>query len=251
MDQQVWDRFDMVAVLAYTGYRDRREGLSAELKRIGLVDRAEWFWDFDNPFMTRLANSLRVDGSIPTVGMFRCVMNHYRALKTAVDLGRAHVLVLEDDARFLLDEEALMNAVLSIPQDYDVAKFEWFPRGPLGSAEPPAPENLPQSPVGWVPSVDFSTRGGAAVAYSLAGARWKTELMERCADYMDLHSRLYGNDEYDTPRNMTGLVGYVARPCVAIQRRVDKVHTLNPRTGFLYRLPWQCMGGTVESYGRP
>ena len=247
VDPHIWDRFDMVAVLTYTGYKDRQPALWAELERVGLKDRVEWFWDFDNPFMTRLANNLRIDRSIPKVDVFRCVMNHYRALKTAAELRKEHVLVLEDDVRFIRDPGVLAAAVSSIPSDYDIAKLEWFPRGPLMSAEPA--DRQAREAVEWVPSVDFSTYGGAAVAYSLAGAQWKTGFMERCADYTDLHSCLYGNDDYDVPRNMGSLRGYVSRPCVAVQRRFNRYHTLNPRTGYLYVAPWQYVGGSIDGYG--
>lgn len=209
VDPHIWDRFDMVAVLSYTGYQDRQPALWAELERVGLKGRVEWFWNFPSPFTERFANSVRVSGEIRDVNVFNCAMGHYRIVKTAYLLGKSHLLVLEDDVRFVKDAALLERTVRTLPDDYDVAKLEWFFRtgGPV-----PAPDSPWMDPRG-----KFSTWGGCATAYSARGMEWKSRSMESAARYNDLHSLMWPSDAYETERNMRGMKLYVSYPCVATQ----------------------------------
>lgn len=236
---KIWDRFDMVIVLAYTGYQDRIPPLRAELERVGLAGRAELFWSFPSPFDTRFANSIRLHGTIRKPSQFNEVMNHYRAMKTALELGKEHVLILEDDVRFVRDMGLLAAHVGGLPEDYDVAKFEWFCKGD--------PKNVKRGDA-WAPLSGFDTTGGAAVAYSARGLKWKTEAMERPARYDDFHGMLYVNDVYDTSGNLSRHRAYVATPLLAIQEpkyyRTSNygIYSGNPYGGFLHT-------GSYGAYG--
>lgn len=235
VDPHVWDRFDMVAVLSYTEYRDRQPALWAELERLGLKDRAEWFWNFPSPFTERFANSLRISDSIGSIGAFSCAMGHYRIIKTARALGRSQLLVLEDDVRFVKDAKLLERAVRELPDNYDVAKFEWFIRNGNFS---------PVSDVSWLdPRGSFSTYGGAATAYSSRGMEWKTNAMEKAARYTELHSQLWTADSYETERNMRGLNLYVSCPCVAVQSESGL------RSGSVHRGSWSARYGRQSPEG--
>ena len=239
VDPHVWDRFDMVAVLSYTGYQDRQPALWAELERVGLKDRVEWFWNFPSPFTERFANSIRLSGTIKDCAAFNSTMGYYRVLKTAVELGKAHVLVLEDDVRFLKDPVALAGAVASLPADYDLAKFDWTARVARGQTEIPTIEGP------WAPLRGFDTRCTGAAAYSLKGARWQTEFMERPARFDDLHSQLYSHDVYHTSHNVARLHAYVACPLAAVQADgFDAVFGV-PRSWYTH-----LAGDSLDSYGR-
>lgn len=237
---RMWDRFDMIIALSYTGYKDRQPVLQAEFERVGLSGRVELFWNYPSPFDMRFANSIRLHQTIGKPSHFNEVMGHYRAMKTAFELGVQHVLILEDDVRFVSDLDLLSRSLASIPDDYDVAKLEWFCKGD--------PAKVSGSG-GWAPLRGFDTRGGAAIAYSRAGLQWKTTAMERPARYDDFHGMLFVNDVYETSSNLSRLHAYVATPLVAIQDPAYYktsnygIFTQNPYGKFLLDGDYSCYGG--------
>ena len=200
----MWDRFDRVIVLAFTGYRDRIPPLMAELERVGLGDRAELFWNFPSPFDAKFMSAVPRSSTVRKPSHFNEVMGHYRALKTGFGLGDNHVLVLEDDVRFIRNLPVLAEQLRLLPDDYDVAKLEWFCHkgGPAAGDKPY-----------WAQISGFDTAGGAAVAYSRKGMQWKITEMERAAD----GGMLFVNDRYDTQSGLAGLRAYVAMPLLAVQ----------------------------------
>lgn len=207
----VWDRFDMVIALVYTGYQYRYRSLRDELGRVGLLDRVTFLWSYPSPFDSRFANSIRLSGTIRSPSQFNEAMSHYRAMKTALELGRSSVLVLEDDVRFMSDLKSLASAVRELPDDYDVAKFEWFKRG----------DSDPISRSGTWTRFEggYAAAGGAAMAYTSRALEWKTSAMERAALPDDFHGKLFINDQYETGKNFekAGLTAYLATPLLAIQ----------------------------------
>lgn len=243
VDPHVWDRFDMVAVLSYTGYKDRQPALWAELERVGLKDRVEWFWDYPTPFKERFAHCLKIDATVTNVGAFGTTMLHYRVLKTALGTDRGHALLLEDDVRFLKDAKAVERAVRDLPEDFDVAKFAWIRRD--GKDAPGQDPSWGNEAVKWVPARGFSSWDASATAYSAAGMRWKTELMENAARWSELHAQLYTNDAYDTDRNMARLKPYVAQPCAAIQSKAVATAVHKKERGYPR---WGLFLGTRDSY---
>ena len=55
---ELWDVFDYIGVVCYTGYVDRVRRLRKELARVGLEDRVVYHWDYPNPFEEKLISSL-------------------------------------------------------------------------------------------------------------------------------------------------------------------------------------------------
>jgi len=240
VDPSIWDQFDAVAVISSTDYAHRKESLRAELARVGLLDRVEWFWDFDNPFMVRLANNLRLANDIFSIGGFRLNMNQYRAIKTLLELGCRHALVLEDDVRFLKDVGALADGLRSMPQDYDMAKLEWVGYRGKGTF-------VPDISGPWCPLSGFDTRFSAAIAYSDVGMRWRVSRLEACADYSRLFEAMHGFSAYDTSHGTGGIHAYVATPLLAVQRWTgDGVRRRGPDAYRLYGR--HLAGGEVGAY---
>lgn len=120
--KKIWSRFDFKAACLFTGYRHREEGLFRELERVGLGD-AMPLWQFPCPmdriFMRRIQGGMR-----QRIGFFNSGMGHYRAIKTAYEMGAEHCLVIEDDVRFLKDMDLLAEIVSDIPAGYDVALLD-------------------------------------------------------------------------------------------------------------------------------
>lgn len=123
-NHDIWSRFDFRAACLFTGYRNRERGLREELDRVGMSD-VHWMWQFPTPLdsILRRSTSGRL-GLNP--GFFSCGMGHYRAIKTAYELGSSHFLIMEDDIRFLNDVSMVKEIVDDIPDDYDVALLDSF-----------------------------------------------------------------------------------------------------------------------------
>lgn len=120
----IWDTFDRIVVICCTKYIDRQVAVKKELERIGLIDRAEFFWDFPSPFTDRLKDSIHCTNYLSNRSAFNIFLNHYRVIKETFLRGFKNVLIIEDDVRFLKDGMKLADAVRSIPPDYDLALFD-------------------------------------------------------------------------------------------------------------------------------
>jgi GR25 family glycosyltransferase involved in LPS biosynthesis len=64
---------------------------------------------------------------------FDCARNHYNIVKTAYNLGCNYLLVLEDDICFIKNTDILYNAIMQLPEDYDVLQFGGFTADPRAS----------------------------------------------------------------------------------------------------------------------
>lgn len=118
--------YDQTYLLCYTGYGKRRERVEKELARVGIGD-AETLWSFPTPYdaweMERIKHIEFFDRH---PGCWNTSKNHYRAIKTAYELGKGSLLIIEDDVRFFKDVEKIDKAVGDIPHDWDILMFDHF-----------------------------------------------------------------------------------------------------------------------------
>ena len=119
----IWGRFDFKAVLNFTGYAERAQAMDAEFARVGL-DGVYRIWQFPCPFDRVLQASVPINRMMHSPGFFNSVIGHYRAVKTAYELGAERCLVVEDDIRFLTDLGQVKEIVDSVPADCDIALFD-------------------------------------------------------------------------------------------------------------------------------
>lgn len=120
----LWDRFDYIALICYTGYKTRYYELLPELKRVGLFDKIHIHWDFPSVYRDKLFNCVGKSTYNAKGGSFFMGVNHYNAIKTAQQLGCKSILVMEDDIRFLKDLDLIRTIVDSLPDNYDLALFD-------------------------------------------------------------------------------------------------------------------------------
>ena len=121
------ERFDMVVSLCHTGNRSRVPSLDRELRRVGLTPDLR-VWSVPDPSEAWLERRIRLDRFVRRAGYLNCTLNHYRAIRTAYDLGKRRVLLLEDDVRFLKDLDALAETVANTP-DVPVVQFDLISDG--------------------------------------------------------------------------------------------------------------------------
>lgn len=214
--REAFSRFDFRAVLTYTGYDDRIEGLYGELNRVGLGD-ARVFWQIDSPFYSRLLSTLKTEQS--GVGAYSCTLGHYRILKTALALGYEHALVLEDDVRMLKDHRLLAEIVSTLPDDYDFAKFEWHTWGRW--TESWVDDRVRSSTLThWIDGNGILTCGAGMCAYSRRGMQRKIEMIESACDTGKMP--IIDQIENDKRFFADGIKTYLAVPLAGIQIMFEK-----------------------------
>ena len=213
MTESIWDRFDHIAVQDFTGYRERRSDLDAEFARVGLQNRTTTYWTYPTPLNGFLRSALRCNKDIGNDGTLDCTLGHYRILKTAYELGFNHLLVFEDDIRFLKDTNRLHDIVSELPEDFDFAKFEWYTRG----FDHKNAVSRPRIGHYWIDGHGIKLLGTGMVAFSRKGMKWKIDRIESAFLKKD---ELHSIDIYDRPG--TGFMPpelkcYLALPLGGIQ----------------------------------
>lgn len=124
------DMFDMAISLCFTGNADRVPPLDAELERVGLKPDLR-IWNVPSPHELAVVNALPMKKRwmVDSAGFRNSGFGHYRAVKTAMELGARRVLIVEDDIRFLRDVDALAGTVATMPHDSNVWLFDLLKRG--------------------------------------------------------------------------------------------------------------------------
>lgn len=129
------DVFDMTVSLCFTGNADRVPPLDAELDRVGLRPDLR-IWNVPSPHELAVVRELprKKRWMLESAGFRNSGFGHYRAVKTARELGARRVLIIEDDVRFLDDLDLLAETVRTAP-DADVLLFDLLKRGSESTAD--------------------------------------------------------------------------------------------------------------------
>ena len=113
-------------LICFTRTPERTTNAVRELERVGVNKVRRWY-GFPNPFDRVLLNTMPhtrlFDGNI---GFFNCSVSHYRAIKTAYELGENRVFICEDDVRFRNDIHDI-DAVIQSAPDFDVVLLDAIP----------------------------------------------------------------------------------------------------------------------------
>lgn len=119
-----WNRFSYVGLVCYTQYKDRIDEITPELKRVGLLNKVHFHYDFPSIYRERLYKTCGMSKYNSKGGSFFMGVNHYNVIKTAFELGHESVLVMEDDIRFLKDISLIEDIVSTMPEKYDLVLFD-------------------------------------------------------------------------------------------------------------------------------
>lgn len=214
MDSSVWNRFTHKAALFFSGYKDRVPGFKRELARVG-VEGYTPFWGCTNPYEAVLQRYVPHKRGCEN-GYFNTSLKHHAVVKTAYELGAENVLIFEDDVRFLKDVGPVLDAVSTLPEDYDAALFEWTPMPKADDPEIRTEiEAIRSAPVNdhWCRAQRF---------YSMAAYALSRRMMERLIYCYELPARglkkLRICDHYWSRLLVdTSLKAYVSRNNVCIQ----------------------------------
>ena len=236
----MWDKFDYIACICFTGYRDRQRSIEVELQRVGLSGKVHFFWDFPSCFSSILSKQVTHDSYHQK--MFPIGYNNYRAIKTAYELGHSSILVLEDDVRFLKNIEHLGEAISSIPDEFELVMLDKnFPSDEFKKfiQEHPSPLRVANK-IEWRNFVSFHSSG--CYALSRAGMMKFIVAYEASAS----NKRVLNNDEYFNSRVFDKEKIFAAFPNVAVQCLVGSAGCHSPLEGYWHTIEYQ--GGAQSMY---
>jgi hypothetical protein len=234
-----WDRFDFRMVQMFSGHPKRTVGIREELKRVGCG--AQEFWESPHPFYAFAKKLFMYSGD----GVFNATLGRYRLMKVAYDLGAQHLLVLENDLRFLRDVGDLHRRIDEIPEDYDFAALSWQ----LHNGGEKDWDRLKEQSVnqgGWAKKV-IGACGFAAYAVSRRFLKWLIWKMDNAAAGKD---RLTVCDLYmdRTPHEFNL---YLPIPPLAVQGTVDQTEEPGCSDGRHKIDLYSACGFDMEKYACP
>lgn len=209
--QPSWDIFEGKFLLCCTKYKARHDEVVKELSRVGICDYITQ-WDVtDTPIKRILHRSITTGKLLSKIGHFSCCLSHYKAIKTAYELGCKSVLILEDDIRFRKDLSNIEEAIGLLPKDFDYAQFEI--RKPQKMPTPEFVSMHTRNVVNkrWMRYQDL--RGGGCYALSRRGMEKMIQAIE--SDIVDSSVALKINDSYVA--RLSGINKYFCFPPIAVQ----------------------------------
>lgn len=184
------NKFDKIHVLTMSHRKDRQEGLKKQLNNIGITEddykdlNLHWYYGTLFPFNEICAASITRTrkGLFSKPNEFDCSRNHYSIVKQAYDMGVEHLLVIEDDIRFMNDKELMKKFIDEIPSDYDIIQFGGF------TMDKKATKILDEYDNGkyWVKHRDVAVWTTAMYALSRRGMKFYIAFMDKFFSVADM-----------------------------------------------------------------
>lgn len=131
------EKFDICYVLNLSDRQDRRDRMELQFNLMHFEDINESSWlryhyTTKFPYNELIANAFNVSnkGRFTKANEYDCARNHYAIVKECYDRGFNHILIIEDDIKFLKDNKTFINFIDNIPVDYDILQFGGFTTDP-------------------------------------------------------------------------------------------------------------------------
>ena len=124
-----WSKhFDAIYCLSLADNKEKRQLASEDFDRVGILDSGVFRWKITvkNPFYKYIWSNPVLPAErwwLNIEGALNCTMGHYEIMKEALVMGYKHILIIEDDVRFLNDLDLLSSIVDNIP-DYDILMLD-------------------------------------------------------------------------------------------------------------------------------
>lgn len=126
--------FDKIVCINFSGFKERKELMEFELKRVGILDSGifEWHITFCGPYEERFCDMIKEFnyGNEVNINPTRisCMLGHLHTIKQAYYEGCQRILIIEDDERFLKDLDELQKKLDNMPSkdEYDLILLDKF-----------------------------------------------------------------------------------------------------------------------------
>lgn len=137
----VFDKIDKIYILTLTSTPERWNFVINQFKALGIYDeiknKIEVVKGTKIPFIDERAINILKDNGVcvdalhgglkqQNVGLLNCGIEHYRILKKAIAEGYENVMILEDDACFIKDVNAIRHCLDTAPSDYTILHLEGY-----------------------------------------------------------------------------------------------------------------------------
>ena len=137
----VFDKIDKIYILTLTSTPERWNFVINQFKALGIYDeiknKIEVVKGTKIPFIDERAINILKDNGVcvdalhgglkqQNVGLLNCGIEHYRILKKAIAEGYENVMILEDDACFIKDVNAIRHCLETAPEDYTILHLEGY-----------------------------------------------------------------------------------------------------------------------------
>ena len=137
----VFDKIDKIYILTLTSTPERWNFVINQFKALGVYDeiknKIEVVKGTKIPFIDESAINILKDNGInvdalhgglrqQNVGLLNCGIEHYRILKKAIAEGYENIMILEDDACFLKDINAIRHCLETAPSNYTILHLEGY-----------------------------------------------------------------------------------------------------------------------------
>ncbi len=134
MNKIDWTKyFDAIWCVNYKPHKVRYELIKKEFERIGILDHPNFKFHetfpsiYDKYFYNKLlADRLINPAFILSEKNINAAMGHYACIKKSLLDNYEHILIIEDDIRFLKDLDMIKNILDNIPSDYDIILYDYF-----------------------------------------------------------------------------------------------------------------------------
>lgn len=131
------EKFDICYVLNLSDRSDRRSNMEYQFHKLGLEDinysdwlRYHYTTKFPYNYLIADAFNKTNEGRFTKANEYDCARNHYSIVKECYDRGLNHILIIEDDIKFLKDYKTFIDFIDNIPVDYDILQFGGFTTDP-------------------------------------------------------------------------------------------------------------------------
>lgn len=121
--------FDAIWCISYLPYKTRKELMTKQLDRVGILDHPNFNWNitFDSPYYEYLFNQLKTTNKLSYISKLsevKCALGHYSCIKKSQNQGYNKILILQDDVRFLKDLNQIELILNNRPENVDVIMFD-------------------------------------------------------------------------------------------------------------------------------
>ena len=131
------EKFELCYVLNLSDRKDRRDNMELQFKQMGLddIETSTWLryhYTTKFPYNALIAEAFNKSqmGRFTKANEYDCARSHYSMVKECYDRGFKHILIMEDDIKFLKDNQTFCNYLNNIPNDYDLLQFGGFTTDP-------------------------------------------------------------------------------------------------------------------------
>lgn len=131
-----FDIIDKIYFLHLSDRYDREKWINNQIEKMGFPkDKVTIWWTcrhdmFENIWdkFDKIKNSPQISFNKKTnpnigLGVFNCSLAHYDIIRTSYDRGYEHILIFEDDNKFLTNLEIFKYVINKLPDNYNILKF--------------------------------------------------------------------------------------------------------------------------------